>query len=197
MKPLVEANEYQKSIYRMFGMFPFLLLIVACIVAYAVSAALTVNATGTLDPLEPKLLADAFFRGVVGTVVLFYIARLGSIRSSDKSVHLKDMDEAGYYITCMSHNKWSDLTFGNLIITQRRLYFQPDKQMSMELAFDHKDYDGFTVEMGPEMKSVGLFLMTGKKQMVDFKDRSGRVVGTFIIAEPEEHIELIREHMQG
>lgn len=197
MKPLVESKDYEKSIYKMFGMFPFLLLLVACIIAYIVGVFMTFNSEGTVaNYLEPQLLADAFFRGTIGTVVLFYIARLSSIKASEKSKNLMDLEEAGHYITCMSHSKWSELSLGNLIITQRRFYFQPDRQMDMALAFDFKDYKGFTIELGEPMKSVGLFLMTNKKQMVEIKNASGALVGTFIMPEAEKHIEMIRAQMQ-
>lgn len=196
MKPLIEADYYRKSIYRTFGMFPFLLLLVVCVIAYGVNLIRDYYAAGLItNYAEPQLIADSFFWGVVVTVALFYIARLSAIKASEKSKDLMDMEESGWYITCMSHNTFKDMLFGNIIMTEERLYFQPDRQMTMDLAFDYKDYSDFTVTLGDPMKSIGLFLLTGKKQMVEFKDPSGKVVGSFIIAEAEESIKLIKAHM--
>lgn len=196
MKPIIDQEAYQKQIYRMFGMFPFLLLILMCVVVYGVNVVRALISEGTLtNYLEPQLLADSFFWGVVVTVVVFILTRMSAIRASEKSKDLMELDEEGVYITCMTHNKPLDMTVGNLIITQERLYFQPDRQMAMELAFDYKGYSGFTISLSAPKKSIGLFLITRETHMVEIKDRSGKVVGTFIMPNPEENIKLIKARM--
>ncbi len=192
MKPIVELKDFERSIYRTFGIFPFVLLLVACIVVYVWTIVSELTSTGSVANLfEPQILADAFFKGTVATVGLYYVARITAIRSASKSASLMDLPEAGTYMPCMSHKNWKDLTYGNLIITQNRFYYQPDKQMSMELDFDHKYFGDFTLELDEPMKSIGLFLITGQKHMVIVKDKTGNVVGRFIFPEPKVYLDLL------
>lgn len=197
MKPIIEQRDYEKSIYRSFGIFPFYLLLIAMIIAYAVGVGMAMQeGSGTSIMLDSETLATAFFRGTLGTVAIFYVARFSSIRSSQKSEGLKDMEEVGHYMTCMSHNSWNDLSFGNLIIERDRMYFQPDVQKSMELTVDIKSPVGYRFEMDEPLRSFGLFLVSGMRQMVALKNDRGEVVGRFVIAEPKENIQKLQALMK-
>lgn len=193
MKPLIEQKDYEKSIYKSFGIFPFYLLLIATVVAYGIGLIMAYQNGLTNDVIfGSETFANAFFRGTLGTVVIFYIARFSSIRSSQKSESLKDLDEVGHYITCMSHNSWRDFSYGNLIIESNRIYFQPDIQTAMELNFDYKNPSELTFSLGKPYKSIGLYLVTGMKQMVEVKDKTGNLVGQFIMAQPDVHLESIK-----
>lgn len=193
MKTIIELKAYEKSVYKMFGMFPFLLMIISCIGAYLYAILTELYKTGEiLNTLDPLILSNAFFRGVVISAAVFIFLRYNAVKTIHKSSSMSEMAEQGNYISCMSHGSWKEMTFGNLIIMENRFYFQPDRQLKMTLEFDHRNYEGFTLEVSEPMKSIGLYLITGEKQMIIVKNAKGNVVGRFIAPQPKETIDKIK-----
>lgn len=196
MKPVIPLKEYEKAIYRMFGMFPLLLMIISCTGVYIVKIINSIMKDGVVgNPFDPERLADAFLWGIIISVGIFYISRISAVRTAEKSIRLVDLEEEGIFIPCMDHGTWMKMVYGNLILTKERVYFQPERQLSNELDFDYKDRSDLNVAIGDPMTSVGLFLITGQKHMLEFKDNQGKIVGRFIMPSIETSMEIIKGYL--
>lgn len=192
MKAFVDLKDYEKSIYRFFGTFPILLLIVACVLAYAYGIITTNFGIGNMaDPIGSEGLSQAFFRGVLITVASFYIARMAAVNGLKKSESLLTRDEVGVIVPCMSHKTMFDMHIGHIVIQPNRLYFEPSRPFAGDLTFDFEDYSGFKFELGQPKASIGMYLLTMEQHMIEVKDQKGQLVGRFIIPEPKEHLDLL------
>ncbi len=192
MKAFIELEEFEKSIYKLFGAFPFLLLIVAIVLAYLLGIIATNFGMGDMtDPIGPEGLSTAFFRGVLVTVVFFYVGRISAISGLKRSQGLIGREEEGTFVPCMSHKKLFDLHIGHIVILKDRLYFEPSRPFGGDLEFDFNAYEGFSFALSEPKASLGLFLLTMENYMIYVKDTEGKVVGKFILPEPEKYLPIL------
>jgi hypothetical protein len=193
MKPIIDREVYRKSTVRMFGNFPLLLIVITCLSAFIIRIVLDVFQTGSiLNAFTLEKGANAFFQGVVAGVGIFYIARIASDRLLKNAYNLLELEEEGYFLPCMSHNDWKDLTLGNLIIMPNRFYFQPERQMKLTLDLDVPSVEGYSIELSEPLTSFGLFLIVNQKHMLIIKDQQGHIVGRFVVSEVEKHLDTIK-----
>ncbi|MDF1617679.1 hypothetical protein [Petrocella sp. FN5] len=193
MKPIINREEYRKSANSMFGKFPFLLLLVTWSAVFLSKAIRELIVTGTLvENIQQEKLGNTFFQGVLGAVIIFYIARMVLDQFMKKAFDLSEESEKGYYLPCMRHNSWHDFSVGNLIVKKNQFYFQPDRQMSMILSFNYESANGFTAELSKKWASIGLYLITKEKYMLVIRDQEKKVVGKFIVADVSKHLPTIQ-----
>ncbi|PKM67133.1 MAG: hypothetical protein CVU95_08620 [Firmicutes bacterium HGW-Firmicutes-2] len=193
MKPIINQEEYRKSANRMFGKFPFLLLLVTWTAVFLSKAIRELILTGALvENIQQEKLGNTFFQGVLGAVIIFYVARTVLDQFMKKAFDLSEVTEKGSYLPCMRHNTWHDFTVGNLIVKKDQFYFQPDRQMSMILAFNYDSAKGFTAELSKKRASIGLYLITKENYMLVIRDQEKRIVGKFIVADVRNHLPIIQ-----
>ena len=193
MKPIINQEEYRKSANRMFGKFPFLLLLVTWTAVFISKSIRELILTGVLvENIQQEKLGNTFFQGVLGAVIIFYIARTVLDQFMKKAFDLSEETEKGYYLPCMRHNSWYDFTVGNLIVKKDQFYFQPDRQMSMILAFNYNSAKGFTAELSKKRASIGLYLITKEKHMLVIRDQEKKIVGKFIVADVSNYLPTIQ-----
>jgi len=167
-------------------------LIIAIVLAYILGIIATNFGIGDLsDPIGSEGLATGFFRGVLATVVLFYIGRISAVKGLKRSQELIDREENGVFIPCMSHKKLLDMNIGNIVILPNRLYFEPSRPFAGDLEFDFNTYEGFAFELSEPKASIGLFLLTMENYMMYVKNQKGQVVGKFILPEPEKYLPIL------
>lgn len=189
MKHIINHDDYRKSLYITFGKFPFLLLGLVGIIMLAFGMVGELYKTGTIAlSISSESLATVFFRSVLGTVAVFYIARITADRLIKGSEGLTMSEEEGYFLPCMSHIDWKDMTYGNLMFANERVYFQPDRQYHDKLDFDYKSTKKMTVELSEPKKSLGLYLITGLEYMMVIRDEKGVIIGRFIVADIEKNM---------
>jgi len=195
MKPIIDLEGYQKSIYRMFGIFPVYLTVLSCIAVYLVRLVEAYIKTKEMaNPLDPEILSGAFLWGIIIGVGIYYISRFSAIRVANKAIRLTELEEKGIFIPCMDHSTWIRMAYGNLIITNERVYFQPEKQLNMTLDFDYSERKHLKISLSAPLASFGLFLVTGQKHMLIVKNREDHVVGRFILPEVALHLKTIETY---
>ncbi|PKM54921.1 MAG: hypothetical protein CVV00_06065 [Firmicutes bacterium HGW-Firmicutes-5] len=193
MKPIINREEYSKSARRMFSKFPFLLLLVTWSAVFLSKAIRELIVTGALvESIQQEKLGNTFFQGVLGAVIIFYVSRTVLDQFMKKAFDLSEETEKGYYLPCMRHNSWYDFSVGNLIVKKDQFYFQPDRQMSMILAFNYDSAKGFTVELSKKRASIGLYLITGENHMMVIRDQENTMIGKFVVAGVSEHLPTIQ-----
>lgn len=193
MRPLVKLEEYERSVYRLFGRFPVVLMVVSCLVAYGLGILLSMNGGGMEDPIGMEGLSNGFFRGVVFSVAVYYLGRIRSISIVKGAAGLTDRDPDGVFVPCLSHKTPFDLSAGAVIIKEDRLYFEPTRPFGGDRSFDYDKFDGFRFALSKVRESIGLYIITGEKYMLAVEDGTGKRVGTFIIPEPEVYLPMIQE----
>lgn len=194
MKAFVDLEEYRKSIYKLFGRFPILFLVLSCVGAYMIGIIMTnLGSEGMDDPIGLEGLSNAFFRGVLVTVGLYYIGRISAESAIKKSHGLTDREPTGFFIPCMSHKNMMDLSYGNIVVTKDRMYFEPNRPFGGDLTFDYIDYRGFTFGLSKPKESAGLFLITGENYMLTVNDANKNRVAKFIITQPEHYLPVIQQ----
>lgn len=193
MKPFVDLEAYQKSIFRLFR-FPVALMVTSVVVAYIIGILMTNLGMGDMsDPIGLEGFSNAFFRGIFFSVIVFMLTRYLALNAIKGSYGLVDREPDGIFVPCMSHSHMLDLSMGNIIIKSDRLYFEPSRPFGGDLSFDYANYEGFTFELSDPRESMGLFLVTGEKYMLKVKDKVGKYVGTFVISEPEVNLPILQE----
>ncbi|PKM56864.1 MAG: hypothetical protein CVU98_09010 [Firmicutes bacterium HGW-Firmicutes-3] len=193
MKPIINREEYRKSANSMFGKFPFLLLLVTWTAVFLSKAIRELILSGALvENIQQEKLGNTFFQGVLGAVIIFYVARTVLDQFMKKAFDLSEVTEKGSYLPCMRHNNWHDFSMGNLIVKKDQFYFQPDRQMSMILAFNYDSAKGFTAELSKKRESIGLYLITKENYMLVIRDQEKRIVGKFIVAEVSKYLPTIQ-----
>ena len=189
MKPFMDLEDYRKSIYKLFGKFPILLMVISCVVAYLIGIGMDMVGSGNLeDPIGMEGLSNAFFRGVLFTVAAFYIGRISAESVIKKSRALTDREPTGTFIPCLSHKNMIDFGMGTIVVLPNRFYFESNRPFAGDLEFDFNDFEGFSFALSEERESIGLFLVTGEKYMLTVNDSNGKRVGKFIIPEPEAYL---------
>ena len=189
MHAFVDLEEYEKSVYRLFGRFPFLLLVIAFIGAMIVGAVMMQNSGGFEEESAfLELFSNGFFRGVLVTVAIYYLGRIYGVNSVKNAQNLVGRDGEGVFIPCVSHKTPWDFSGGSIIIKPGRMYFEPSRPFGGDLTFDYAQYSNFKFELSNARESIGLFIVTGEKYMLAVTDSTGSRVGTFIIPEPEKHL---------
>ena len=184
-----DIEDYGKSVFRLFGRFPLILMVIACIGAYLLGMVM-----GNMeDPIGMEGLSNAFFRGVLFTVAVFYIGRIAAMNAIKNSKALLERQEEGVFIPCMSHKTLMDMSTGSIIVKRNRLYFEPTRPFGGDRTFDYESFEGFRFALSKERESIGLFLVTGEKYMLTVEDEKGNRVGTFIIPEPEVNLPILQE----
>lgn len=198
MTAFMELEKYRRSIYRLFGKFPLLLMIVGCVGAYMFGIITSsFGGTGALDdPIGLEGLSNAFFRGVVFSVLVYYVGRIFAESVVKKAHGLTDREPSGYFVPCMSHKNMVDFSGGNIIMKSDRLYFEPSRPFGGDLAFDFADFTGFTFALSKPKESLGLFLITGEDYMLTVNNAKGDRVGKFIIPEPELNLPTIQQLLE-
>lgn len=192
MQPFLDLDEYQNAVFRLFR-FPVLLMVLSVVGAYIVGILMTRAGMGDLtDPVGFEGFATGFFRGVAFSVIVFFIFRYMAINGVKGSYSLVGREPAGVFVPCMSHHRPLDFSMGNIILQPDRLYFEPARPFGGNLAFDFKEYGGFTFDLSRPRESMGLFLITGEPYMLTVKDATGAVVGKFILPEPKENLPKLR-----
>lgn len=193
MHAFKDLEDYRKSVYRLFGKFPLLLLVIGVVLAYVVGIILTNFGIGDMkDPIGYEGLANGFFRGVLGAVGIYYVSRMMSESTIKKSHGLTDREPEGVFIPCMSHKNFFELTMGNIVIKKDRLYFEPGRAFAGDLTFDFSDYNGFSFTLSEPKESLGLFLITGENYMILVLNDKGETLGRFIMPQPELNLPLIQ-----
>lgn len=189
MKAFMDLEKYRKSIYVLFGRFPFLLMVISVIGAYLIGIGMDMAGSTALDdPYGLEGMSNAFFRGVLFTVIAYYIGRISAESAVKKSHGLTDREPVGTFIPCMSHKSLFDFGMGSIIILPNRFYFEPSRPFGGDLDFDFKEFEGFTFALSKERESLGLFLVTGEKYMLTVNNGKGQRVGKFIIPEPATYL---------
>jgi len=193
MKPIINREEYIKSAKSMFSKFPFLLLLVTWSAVFLSKAIRELIFTGALvENIQQEKLGNTFFQGVLGAVIIFYIARTVLDQFMKKAFDLSELDEKGYYLPCMRHDCWYDFSVGNLIVKKDQFYFQPDRQMSMILAFNFNSAKGFTAELSKKRASIGLYLITKEEYMLVIRDQENQMIGKFVVADVTNNLATIQ-----
>ena len=196
MKPITDFKTYHVSFYRLFGKFPILLLVICLVGAYAVGLFLgRADSASLTAAMGASGISQAFFRGAVATVLLFYVARFTADSALKKAYNAEAREEDGYFIPCMSHKNMLDMSYGNLIIKRDRFYFEPSRPFAGDLTFDYPSTKGLEAVLGIPKESVGLFLLTGESHMLVFRTPEGEIKGRFVIPEPKVYIEQIQGMM--
>lgn len=198
MKAFMELEDYRKSIYRLFGRFPLLLMIVGCVGAYLFGIiATSFGGTGAMDdPIGFEGLSNGFFRGVVFSVLIYYVGRIFAESVVKKSHGLTDREATGYFVPCMSHKNLLDFSGGNIVMKADRFYFEPSRPFGGDLAFDFPEFTGFSFALSKPKESLGLFLITGENYMLTVNNEKGNRVGKFIIPEPERYLPSIQKLLE-
>lgn len=194
MKPFIDLEEYDRSVYRLFGNFPFLIMVAACFIAYGIGILMGMAGMGGMDdPIGMEGISNGFFRGVLVSVGAFYLGRMAAVSVVKSASNLEQRDDEGVFIPCMSHKTIFDFSTGYIMIMPGRLYFEPRRPFGGDRTFDYYSYDGFRFTLSKPRESIGLFLLTTEKYMLAVEDGTGKRLGTFIIPEPEKHLPLIQE----
>lgn len=189
MKPFMDLEAYRKSVYKLFGRFPVLLMVISVVGAYIIGIGLGMaGSTAMDDPVGFEGMSNAFFRGVLFTVILYYVGRLSADSGVKRAHGLTDREPMGHFIPCMSHKHMMDLSMGNIVVLPDRLYFEPSRPFGGDLEFDFSNFEGFKFTLSDPRASMGLFLITGEKYMLTVEDKDGKCVGKFIMPEPEAYL---------
>ena len=137
MKPFMDLEDYRKSIYKLFGNFPVLLMVISCVAAYVIGIGMGMAGSGKLvDPIGLEGLSNAFFRGVLFTVAAFYIGRISAESVVKKSRALTDREPTGTFIPCLSHKNMTDFSMGTIVVLPNRIYFESSRPFGGDLEFD-------------------------------------------------------------
>lgn len=189
MKGFIEFEENERSIFRLFGRYPWKLMVVAVLGMYAYG--LVSNGDMT-DPAGMEGMANAFFRGVIVSVGLYYLSRIMAMSALKKTVVLTERDAEGVFIPCLSHKNWYDMSSGCIIVMEDRLYFESTKPFGGDRTFDYNEFEGFQFALSKPYESLALYIITGERYMMTVENSKGERVGRFIMPEPEKHLPTIQ-----
>ncbi len=194
MQPFEDLEQYRKSIYKLFSRFPWIMMVTLIIVVLIVDYVMVlVGISSIQEPFGFEGFSTAFFRGVLASVLIYYISRMAAESVIKNSKNLEERENDGVFIPCMSHKTATDLSTGNIIIQKDRIYFEPIRPFGGDRTFDYTNYQGFQFDLSEEVESKGLYLITGEKFMLIVKNPVGERVGRFIIPEPEYYLAKLKE----
>ena len=193
MHAFKDLEEYRKSVYRLFGKFPALLLVIGVVLAYIIGIIMTnFGMCDMKDPMGFEGFSNGLIRGVVGALGIIYVSRMMAESTIKKSHGLTDREPEGVFIPCMSHKNLFEMTMGNIVIKKDRLYFESGRPFAGDLTFDYNDYSGFSFALSEPKESLGLFLITGEEYMMTVLDKQGQKVGRFIMPQPKLNLPLLQ-----
>lgn len=189
MKPFFTKEDFKRQLDLCLIRFPFMLIVITILLTMLVAGLLTWQKSGTtVDMFSPMVLSDAFFKGTIISIGMFYLVRIMMYKNFEKISEYEkvteEMEET-FFLPCLMGEYPGIMKVGTLQFTKTTYRFQPERQMAQELKFKGALGEDVIISTGKNSKNILLWLFIGKTEYLSIEQPKAMMKAHFIVPDAQ------------